>query len=530
MASQRRSTSDGGTSKACRCEQLVERPPPAPAPRPARVACRSRSARIRVRAAPPAIRCVRDRVRTRRPAAAAPSRAGPRPRPRTRAVFPARTGSDSPPDTGPRSDRRAPRCCPTSCRSRASGKLPPPASTSTPSRCTGSPPSSRLVRSTPDDVARLDHRAVLDRSQLRHRLAERVDDALDVGIRNDRSRALRLEAAELAHFDHRPDVDRRRVAKRRTWLDGFGFDVRRTDDGEPMLVHGLLQRLFDQAPEDLTTDLIAEDALEHGTRRLARPEPTETRACCPTDEKARSISACTDCAGTSMAIRLRTGETSSIVALDSSMVSVSGSEPGARGGSRTPTVAREILSLVRLPVPPLSRCSLRAAHERLPTALSPDKSLTSRRSGRELDDVALGVAEVDRLAVAPSTVADHRIAEQLDTRALEIRDDRRHVGAGDAEAEVLDVAGTGRRHPPPEGRGRRDSARRGAGSSRLRRADVPRGGPVPCYRSRAPAHDRGSAARRDRGPPRRTARSWCPPCSMRRAWAIIRLTRCGPSG
>ncbi|SLM47506.1 protein of unknown function [Nitrospira japonica] len=33
---------------------------------------------------------------------------------------------------------------------------------------------------------------------------------------------------------------------------------------------------------------------------------------------------------------------------------VFGLDPGARGGTRTPTVTHEILSLARLPVPPLS--------------------------------------------------------------------------------------------------------------------------------------------------------------------------------
>src|SRR5579884_2417590 len=105
---------------------------------------------------------------------------------------------------------------------------------------------------------------------------------------------------------------------------------------------------------------------------------------------------------------------------------------GARGGTRTPTVAREILSLVRLPVPPLSR------EPPITTPSAHDKSAAGKLL--ELDDVALGVTDVDRRPHAMRAVALRGIAHHLDPLCAQRGDDPGHVLRLDAEAEVLDVA------------------------------------------------------------------------------------------
>ena len=85
----------------------------------------------------------------------------------------------------------------------------------------------------------------------------------------------------------RPDVDRRRVAQRLAGREHVGVDLGRPHDRELVLVHGVMERLLDQAAEHLAAHLIAEHALEHLTGRLPRSESRET--CLAADEREGAI-------------------------------------------------------------------------------------------------------------------------------------------------------------------------------------------------------------------------------------------------
>src|SRR5438093_4695851 len=67
------------------------------------------------------------------------------------------------------------------------------------------------------------------------------------------------------------------------------------------------------------------------------------------------------------------------------------------------------------------------------------RSARRARPGLQLDDVALGIADVDRRADPARAVADRGLADHLDARILQVADERGHLGRRDAEAEMVDI-------------------------------------------------------------------------------------------
>src|SRR5438552_2941307 len=84
---------------------------------------------------------------------------------------------------------------------------------------------------------------------------------------------------------------------------------------------------------------------------------------------------------------------------------------------------------------------------RAPSATTPPRpapavgirSARRARPGLQLDDVALGIADVDRRADPARAVADRGLADHLDARVLQVADERGHLGRRDAEAEMVDI-------------------------------------------------------------------------------------------
>src|SRR5262245_1215371 len=227
------------------------------------------------------------------------------------------------------------------------------------------------------DVSRLDHLSIRDRTQLGDGLAHRLEHALDLVVLHLRRRTDDVEVAEIPEDDRGANVDGRRVAQSLTGLEGVGVDLRRPDDGEVMLVHGVMERVLDQPAQHLATDVVAKVSLEHPSWRLPRSKPGEPRLASDLCERAVDLGlddrrGDLDLQPPAARSDLLDGHSGGVAArlrmrfLGGVHWRVSRRGPdlarSARGGTRTPTVAREILSLVRLPVPPLSRRIVSSRH------------------------------------------------------------------------------------------------------------------------------------------------------------------------
>src|SRR5262249_12418182 len=121
------------------------------------------------------------------------------------------------------------------------------------------------------------------------------------------------------------------------------------------LVRGrLLERLLDQVRERLLADLLPEHPLEHGSWRLPGTEATQPRGLAQPLEHPIDLGA--DRGGIDLDLETlldrRDVLNRQLLELHRCVRVLAHS---ARGGTRPPTVARELLSPVRLPVPPLSR-------------------------------------------------------------------------------------------------------------------------------------------------------------------------------
>src|SRR5262249_46264506 len=140
-------------------------------------------------------------------------------------------------------------------------------------------------------------------------------------------------------------------------------------DRELVLVNGVMERLLYQAAENLPAHLITEHALQDLTGRLARSEPRET--CLSSDECEGAVDLRLHRRSTDLDLETLAARPEFLERDLGSIHRVAWGAPGnARGGPRPPTVAREILSLVRLPIPPLSR---RTSSQAAPITTPPDQ-------------------------------------------------------------------------------------------------------------------------------------------------------------
>ncbi len=117
--------------------------------------------------------------------------------------------------------------------------------------------------------------ATLDRTQLGERLAKMVDRAIDVALRDHATGALGGQTTRVGDLDLREHVDGRAVAQGLSRLDALRDDLRRTDRSEARLFDRVRIGVLDHVREHVGADLVAEQSLEHGTRRAARPEALE---------------------------------------------------------------------------------------------------------------------------------------------------------------------------------------------------------------------------------------------------------------
>ena len=114
--------------------------------------------------------------------------------------------------------------------------------------------------------------AIGDGSQLRHGLAQRLDDALHVGVAHPDGGPHDRHLPELAHDDFRANVDSGRVAQRLPGRQHVGVDLGRSDDGQLVLVHRMVERFLHQLSQDLAAHLITEHPLDHAARRATGAE------------------------------------------------------------------------------------------------------------------------------------------------------------------------------------------------------------------------------------------------------------------
>src|SRR5215469_16263110 len=169
-----------------------------------------------------------------------------------------------------------------------------------------------------------------------------------------------------------------------------------------VLMDGMVERLLHEAAEHLAAHLITEHALEHLTGCLPRSESRQTRL--SSDEREGAIDLGLNGRSTDLDLQALAARPEFLERDLWSVHRVPWRATGnARGGTRTPTVAREILSLVRLPIPPLSRRAWSPAAP-ITTPSDQDQPKASHHASRlrrhlarplELDDVPLGIAAVD---------------------------------------------------------------------------------------------------------------------------------------
>ena len=221
----------------------------------------------------------------------------------------------------------------------------------------GRPSTSPRSRSTTKSP-RAPPRATLDGSQLRERLAQLLDGAIDVGVGDLSARTLDRRDRSCCRPRSRGKTSIvARVAQRLPGLDALRDDLGRADAASRALLHGVRIRVLDQMDRARRARTWSPKMLLD-TERGARPgRKPVSLACVCTRPNARSNSAvtsldrhlhrraCVELAFTSIDAHLHSLLVSRAERPDSHV---------REGGLEPPPVARQILSLVRLPVPPLS--------------------------------------------------------------------------------------------------------------------------------------------------------------------------------
>ena len=141
------------------------------------------------------------------------------------------------------------------------------------------PPVDRTLVIDHRPVALLGVEAALGRDELGHRVLDLRELVRDHLVRHLGRPARDLEAAVVLRLDLGLHLDARGVAERAALGDALrDRDVRRRDDVDRLLTHGLGEGLLDDLLDHLALDLGAEVALEHLARRLAGTEAAELRA------------------------------------------------------------------------------------------------------------------------------------------------------------------------------------------------------------------------------------------------------------
>src|SRR5206468_7705897 len=134
--------------------------------------------------------------------------------------------------------------------------------------------------------------ATLDWTQLGERLAEMVNRAIDVLLRNRATRALGGQTTRVGDLDLREHVDGRAVAQGFSRFDALRNDLRRTDRTQARLFDRVRVGVLDQVRKHIGADLVAEQSLEHRARRAARSETLELGLALYTTE--RTLELCGD--------------------------------------------------------------------------------------------------------------------------------------------------------------------------------------------------------------------------------------------